>query len=290
MWMWPLAYGGPSWSTKSWPPCAGVLRDEPLEDLLLLPLLRISGSRWGRLAFIGKSVFGRLTVSLYSTSALVAFGGTGFYQRGPVRATNGSARPGLRPPAIAASGRSRLRVRGADAAPRKAPACAAHAAAPASSAGGRADPRHPVPQPPAPLDAPAGRGDASAGPPRLGPRHAPLQHGAGARAPRACSTAARRSGLGVDVVIPRIGASITGYGLAVVNQFDMMGVPVLAAADPHRPLPRQAARAAAPLPLRPRHPAHGDVPLPRRGAAGGGARWAACPASSSSSRAPRAWA
>ena len=30
-----------------------------------------------------------------------------------------------------------------------------------------------------------------------------------------------------DVVIPRIGASITGYGLSVVNQFDMMGVPVL---------------------------------------------------------------
>ncbi len=32
---------------------------------------------------------------------------------------------------------------------------------------------------------------------------------------------------GVGVVLPRIGASITGYGLAVVNQFDMMGVPVL---------------------------------------------------------------
>jgi ribosomal protein S6--L-glutamate ligase len=31
----------------------------------------------------------------------------------------------------------------------------------------------------------------------------------------------------VDVVIPRIGASITNYGLAVVRQFDMMGVPVL---------------------------------------------------------------
>ena len=31
----------------------------------------------------------------------------------------------------------------------------------------------------------------------------------------------------VRVVIPRIGASITGYGLAVVNQFDLMGVPVL---------------------------------------------------------------
>ena len=36
----------------------------------------------------------------------------------------------------------------------------------------------------------------------------------------------------VDVVIPRIGASITHYGLAVVNQFDMMGVPVLADAIP----------------------------------------------------------
>jgi ribosomal protein S6--L-glutamate ligase len=36
----------------------------------------------------------------------------------------------------------------------------------------------------------------------------------------------------VDVVIPRIGASITSYGLAVVNQFDMMGVPVLASAVP----------------------------------------------------------
>ncbi len=32
---------------------------------------------------------------------------------------------------------------------------------------------------------------------------------------------------GVDVVIPRIGASVTGYGLSVVNQFDMMGVAVL---------------------------------------------------------------
>lgn len=30
-----------------------------------------------------------------------------------------------------------------------------------------------------------------------------------------------------DVVIPRIGASITNYGLAVVRQFDMMGVPML---------------------------------------------------------------
>jgi len=33
---------------------------------------------------------------------------------------------------------------------------------------------------------------------------------------------------GVDVAIPRIGASITGYGVQVVNHLDMMGVPVLA--------------------------------------------------------------
>ncbi len=31
---------------------------------------------------------------------------------------------------------------------------------------------------------------------------------------------------GFDVVIPRIGASITGYGLSVVNQFDLIGIPV----------------------------------------------------------------
>jgi len=30
-----------------------------------------------------------------------------------------------------------------------------------------------------------------------------------------------------DLVIPRIGSSITSYGLAVVRQFDMMGIPVL---------------------------------------------------------------
>ncbi|ABS24232.1 RimK family alpha-L-glutamate ligase [Anaeromyxobacter sp. Fw109-5] len=36
----------------------------------------------------------------------------------------------------------------------------------------------------------------------------------------------------VHVAIPRIGASITGYGLSVVNQLDMMGVPVLNNAIP----------------------------------------------------------
>src|SRR5262249_18131501 len=33
---------------------------------------------------------------------------------------------------------------------------------------------------------------------------------------------------GIDVAIPRIGASITGYGMQVVNHLDMTGVPVLA--------------------------------------------------------------
>ena len=37
----------------------------------------------------------------------------------------------------------------------------------------------------------------------------------------------RRRSPRADIVIPRIGASITNYGLAVVRQFDMMGVPVL---------------------------------------------------------------
>jgi ribosomal protein S6--L-glutamate ligase len=36
----------------------------------------------------------------------------------------------------------------------------------------------------------------------------------------------------LHVVVPRIGASITGYGLSVVNQLELMGVPVLAAATP----------------------------------------------------------
>ena len=36
----------------------------------------------------------------------------------------------------------------------------------------------------------------------------------------------------VDVVLPRIGASITDHGLAVVNQFDMMGVPIVNNSQP----------------------------------------------------------
>lgn len=36
-----------------------------------------------------------------------------------------------------------------------------------------------------------------------------------------------RPAANADLVVPRIGASITNYGLAVVRQFDLMGVPVL---------------------------------------------------------------
>ena len=36
----------------------------------------------------------------------------------------------------------------------------------------------------------------------------------------------------LDVVVPRIGASITEHGLAVVNQFDMMGVPLVNNSQP----------------------------------------------------------
>ena len=54
---------------------------------------------------------------------------------------------------------------------------------------------------------------------------------------------------GVDVVIPRIGASITGYGLAVVEQLDMMGVPAAQPCAGHRPEPGQAALPAAARPF-----------------------------------------
>ena len=50
----------------------------------------------------------------------------------------------------------------------------------------------------------------------IGPRFNTIYH----RSPRKQLT-------DVDVVIPRIGASITEYGLAIVNQFDIMGVPLI---------------------------------------------------------------
>jgi ribosomal protein S6--L-glutamate ligase len=50
--------------------------------------------------------------------------------------------------------------------------------------------------------------------------------------PRIVYQGAELAASDVHVVIPRIGASITGYGLSVVTQFDMMGVPVLNNAVP----------------------------------------------------------
>jgi ribosomal protein S6--L-glutamate ligase len=49
----------------------------------------------------------------------------------------------------------------------------------------------------------------------------------GRREPAVYYGASRRKVSGFDVVVPRIGSSITDYGLAVVNQFDMLGVPVV---------------------------------------------------------------
>jgi len=49
----------------------------------------------------------------------------------------------------------------------------------------------------------------------------------GRREPSVYYGASRRKVTGFDVVLPRIASSITDYGLAVVNQFDMLGVPVV---------------------------------------------------------------
>ena len=93
----------------------------------------------------------------------------------------------------------------------------------------------------------------------------------------------------VHVVIPRIGASITGYGLAVVNQFDLMGVPVLSTPSPSparatSSAPSSSSRASGST-SRARSCAATATRWPRRSR-----WWAACPASSSSSRGRRAWA
>lgn len=58
-----------------------------------------------------------------------------------------------------------------------------------------------------------------------------------------------------DIVIPRIGASITEYGLAVVNQFDMMGVPLI---NNSQPIARSRDKLRS-LQLLTRH----DVDIPR---------------------------
>ena len=83
---------------------------------------------------------------------------------------------------------------------------------------------------------------------------------------------------GFDAVIPRIAASHTFYGLAVLRQFEMMGVYPLNEIGRHRPLARQAALAADPRArrhrpaghrLRQRHHAHQRRARDRRRRAGG---------------------
>jgi ribosomal protein S6--L-glutamate ligase len=52
------------------------------------------------------------------------------------------------------------------------------------------------------------------------------------RRPQIYYAAADRPLPGMDLVLPRIGASVTEHGLAVVNQFDMMGVPIVNNSQP----------------------------------------------------------
>lgn len=52
------------------------------------------------------------------------------------------------------------------------------------------------------------------------------------RSPRIYYAAADRPLPAMDLVLPRIGASVTEHGLAVVNQFDMMGVPIVNNSQP----------------------------------------------------------
>ena len=59
-----------------------------------------------------------------------------------------------------------------------------------------------------------------------------------------------------DVVIPRIGASVTFYGTAVLRQFEMMGTFSGKRVGGHYSLPRQTALAAAVGPQRRRHARH----------------------------------
>src|SRR6185436_358152 len=71
MWISPLAYGGPSWSTK---------RGAPFRRSRICPYrssasqrASVSGSLTGKLAFIGKSVRGRLSVSFQSVMSELAY-------------------------------------------------------------------------------------------------------------------------------------------------------------------------------------------------------------------------
>src|SRR5947207_9005622 len=69
--MLPLAYGGPSCSTNFGAPvrCARILLYRPISA----QRASVAGSAVGRLAFIGKAVRGRLTVSFHSGMGIRRF-------------------------------------------------------------------------------------------------------------------------------------------------------------------------------------------------------------------------
>ena len=67
---------------------------------------------------------------------------------------------------------------------------------------------------------------------------------------------------GFDAVIPRIGASVTFYGCAVLRQFEMMGVFPAQRIGGHRPLAGQTAFAAIAVAPRDRFAGHRFCPLP----------------------------
>src|SRR5580704_6809314 len=71
MWMLPFAYGGPSCSTNFGAP-ARRSRIFPYRSIAA-HRASVSGSLLGRLAFIGKSVRGRLTVSFHSGMGIHRF-------------------------------------------------------------------------------------------------------------------------------------------------------------------------------------------------------------------------
>src|SRR5438552_18105301 len=71
MWMLPFAYGGPSCSTNFGAPFRRA-RILPYRSIAA-QRASVSGSLVGRLAFIGKSVRGRLTVSFHSGMGIQQF-------------------------------------------------------------------------------------------------------------------------------------------------------------------------------------------------------------------------
>jgi ribosomal protein S6--L-glutamate ligase len=92
-----------------------------------------------------------------------------------------------------------------------------------------------------------------------------------------------------DVLLPRIGTSVTSYGLAVVSQFEAMGVPVVngsrAIATSRDKLRCLQVLASAGIPVPRTLLAHHRASVTRLIEAVAG-----CRSSSSSSRGRRAWA